>query len=485
MRRKPVFIGCMLAVLGAPSSLAFGPGGNVNFGLRQKQVSDNLQLRRINESKAQLLENGFHVTKFQLFSSQAQELETLGGSILTGPAVLQLQELTCSHDGGTTFQLEKVSHVIPGQAKIGLLGRNGCGKSTLLRIMAMETIPELKNTIDDIKYTGNVIKTNKQCRVAYVEQEPPSNNQVTVGAALLGITPADLDQPQLGGTTSPYEAAKRYKLAEMKMSSDPSLDADYRLASEAMDSTNGWFVLNKVEEVATKLRVSHLIESKLSEISGGERKRVALTAALITEPDVLLLDEPTNHLDLNAIRWLSDYLLSTKRLTCLVVTHDRAFLNQVCRDGILELDRGTLSSYEGTYERFLQAKQERLELEGAAFQAAKNKYKTELDWMRRQPQARETKSKARIDAFYKLQKAVQPRSADPKLTKIDAQEARRLGNTVLKCNGVSLKFDNKVMLDGFTYDFNRGDRIGIVGANGVGKVRACFVFRYCCLCAVS
>jgi ATPase subunit of ABC transporter with duplicated ATPase domains len=429
-------------------------------------------------------------------ASTTEEQSSLTSESMAGPAVLQLQGLTCSHDGGNTYQLQDVNYVLPQRAKIGLLGRNGCGKSTLLRIMAMEAadLPDQ----EDIKYTGQVI-SSKGIRVAYVEQEPPTPSDVTVGAALLGIhslKDSTITTASASSTaTSAYEAAKRYKLAEIRMSSSSTsskkmVEEEFRKASEVMEDVNGWFVWNKMEEVASKLRVSHLMESPLSSISGGERKRVALAAALLTEPDVLLMDEPTNHLDLHAIRWLSDLMTASaganSKMTCLVVTHDRAFLNQVCRDGILELDRGQLYAYEGTYETFLQSKEERLALEDQAHQARKSKFKTELDWMRRQPQARQSKSKARIDAFYKLETAMKPRAVDPSMSKIEGSSSQRLGNTVLKCKNLSLAFDgtttkgdeqqttstHRVILDDFTYDFNRGDRIGIVGPNGVGKVSA-------------
>jgi len=187
----------------------------------------------------------------------------------------------------------------------------------------------------------------------------------------------------------------------------------------------------------------------------------------------------TNHLDLGAIRWLSDLILEQKKMTVLVVTHDRAFLDQVCQDGILELDRGNLYAYDGTYANFLEAKEARWAMEDANLQTAKSKYKLELEWMRRQPQARQTKAKARIEAFYKLEKATKPTRSKSQLTLVDdasLKNRRRLGTTVLKCVGVSLSFqsnNNKgqgnIIVDDFTYDFNSGDRIGIVGKNGVGK----------------
>jgi len=237
-----------------------------------------------------------------------------------------------------------------------------------------------------------------------------------------------------------------------------------------MDSLDGWSVLTKSDEVATRLRVKELENSPLNTLSGGERKRVALASALVQEPDVLLLDEPTNHLDLSAIRYLSNLLGDRPKITLLTVTHDRSFLEDVC-DTILELDRGSLYSYQGNYANFLEKKAERLANEDAAINAAKNKYSAELKWMRKQPQGRQTKQKARQDAFYTLETSTKPRLLDPNLD-LGGEDGgqRRLGNNVLKLKNVSLKFgDDKVILDDFSYNFNKGDKIGIVGANGVGK----------------
>ncbi|KAL7554569.1 hypothetical protein ACHAWF_018030 [Thalassiosira exigua] len=176
---------------------------------------------------------------------------------------------------------------------------------------------------------------------------------------------------------------------------------------------------------------------------------------------------PTNHLDLAAIQWLSDLIAEKRKMTLLTVTHDRAFLEEVC-DGILELDRGRFYSYEGSYADYLRGKEERLANEDQAYREAKAKYRKELDWMRRQPQARQTKQKARSDAFYKLEKSTKPRVKDPSL-ELSEEGQRRLGGNILKLRNVSLSFgDNKIIKD-FSYDFNKGDKLGIVGRNGVGK----------------
>jgi ATP-binding cassette subfamily F protein uup len=229
-----------------------------------------------------------------------------------------------------------------------------------------------------------------------------------------------------GGVMSVYEAVRQYRIASLRAADDPD---GFASAAAKMDSTNGWDVLTKADEVSTRLRVKHLEDQPLSSLSGGERKRVALAAALVQEPDILILDEPTNHLDLAAIRWLSELIKEKRKMTLLTVTHDRAFLEEVC-NSILELDRGSFYTYEGSYATYLQRKEERLANEDQAFKEAKAKYKRELEWMRRQPQARETKQKARIEAFYKLEKSTKPRVKDPALELAEGQ--RRLGGNILK-----------------------------------------------------
>jgi len=306
------------------------------------------------------------------------------------PPAITVDSVTCSHDGGTTYQLQDVNYVLPCGGKIGLVGRNGCGKSTLLKILAESTTDTDNggfkiNQDEGVVYTGAVSK-GKGMRVAYVEQEPPMSSDVTVADALLGIVAmgGSGSSGEQQGKKTVYTAVRAYRLAAMNAEDDP--DA-FSSAMTDMDTLDGWTVLTKADEVATRLRVKHLEDSPLSTLSGGERKRVALASALVQEPDVLLMDEPTNHLDLSAIRWLSDLLKDRPKITVLTVTHDRAFLEDVC-DTILELDRGSLYSYQGNYANFLEMKSARLANEDANIQAAKTKYKGELEWMRRQPQGR-------------------------------------------------------------------------------------------------
>ncbi|KAI2499621.1 ABC transporter [Fragilaria crotonensis] len=339
------------------------------------------------------------------------------------PPAISIESLTCSHNGGETYQLNDVSYVLPRGSKQGLVGRNGCGKSTLLKILASACCGYQE---EGIVYQGKVTSP-RDVRVGFCEQEPLMPSDVTVADALLGVGTTNTETSD----GARFNVVRTYRLAFNQADQDP--DA-FAAASAAMDSYNAWSVLTKAEEIASKLRVHHL------------------------------QDKPY------PIQWLSDLILDNRKLTILVVTHDRAFLETVCRT-ILELDRGSLYSYDGNYAAFLEQKEARLALEDAALQNAKANYKTELEWMRRQPQARQTKSKSRIDAFYKLQQATKPRVLDPNLNLGELQGGRRrLGGTILKLNDVSLAFGpDKVLLDNFSYDFIKGDRIGIVGRNGVGK----------------
>lgn len=396
-------------------------------------------------------------------SSSSSTTDSMLSSAL--PPAISVDTLSCTHNGGETWQVKDVSFVLAQGAKAALIGINGSGKSTLLRIMAESTCGDdsfVDTSQEGMKYTGTV-SSPRTLKVAFVEQEPPMTSDVTVGDAILGIR--SFGAVQKKGSNSVFQIVRRYRIATENAEEDPD---EFTAASTAMDERDGWAVLTKAEEIATKLRIRHLQDQQLSKLSGGERKRVALAAALIQEPDVLLLDEPTNFLSLAGVQWLSDLLRENPKLTLLMVTHDRAFLDEVC-NCIYELDNGSIFKHDGDYADYLESKQARLVAEDAAAQAAKNKFKVELDWMRRQPQARQSKAKARIDAFHKLEQSSKPRPRDASLAiQADGTE-RRLGGKILQLRDVSLKFGDRVMLNEFSYDFCSGDRICLVGSNGVGK----------------
>lgn len=375
-----------------------------------------------------------------------------------------MEGLTCSHDSGTVYQLNDVSYILPRTRKIGLVGRNGCGKSTLMKILAETCCKDYEQDEQEpVPYTGSV-ECPRDVTVAFVEQEPLSPSDVTVADALLGIQSQKNNKAGTSANSkSVYQIVRNYGA----VCNAPEFDDDaFTSASAAMDTSDGWTVLTKADEIATRLRLDHLRDASLSKLSGGERKRVALGAALVQSPDVLLLDEPTNHLDLEAIQLLSDIIADERKMTVLCITHDRSFLNEVC-DRIIELDNGSIYGYEGNYADYLQGKEARWANEDAVQSSNKKKLSRELAWMRKQPSGRQSKSKARQEAFHKLAEMTKPRQVDPKL--VLANDDRRLGNNILKMENVSLKFGDRVLLDDFSYDFNAGDTLGIVGANGVGK----------------
>jgi ATP-binding cassette subfamily F protein uup len=419
---------------------------------------------------------------FAISTADSSSLST-SSSAAAAPPVLTVENLSCTHDGGETYQLQDVSYNLQRGRKVALIGRNGTGKSTFLKILHESYLNSVSSSSQqqqlaaakyreetNYKYTGNV-QIPKTVRVSMVDQEPPMPSDVTVGDAILGITKTLTTPASTTGVKngSLMDVVRNYRIASRIAQDNPEV---FVQASADMDAMGGsWDVLTKAEEIASKLKIYHLQDKPLSSLSGGERKRVALAAALIEEPDVLLLDEPTNFLSLAGVDWLAELLTSKSNpnLTILMVTHDRAFLEEVC-DCIVELDRGSLYEHQGTYSSYLEAKEERLALEDAAVANAKSKYRVEIEWMRRQPQARESKSKARIDAFYKLEKATKPRPRDPNLNLVEtAGGSRRIGTKILSMSSVGLQFGDRVMLDDFSYDFCFGDRICLAGANGVGK----------------
>ena len=238
----------------------------------------------------------------------------------------------------------------------------------------------------------------------------------------------------------------------------------YQKAFELMERHNAWDFETQYKQILSKLKLEDL-DKKVQHLSGGQRKRLSLAICLINKPDLLILDEPTNHLDLEMIEWLEDYFAKEK-ITLFMVTHDRYFLERVCNE-IIELDNGRLYKYKGNYSYYLQNKEERLALEATNLSKAKSLFKKELEWMRRQPKARTTKSKSRIDDFFEIKKRAHQRRKDHVvLLEINME---RLGSKVLELHKLQKSFGEKKILDGFDYVFKRGERIGIIGKNGTGK----------------
>jgi len=248
------------------------------------------------------------------------------------------------------------------------------------------------------------------------------------------------------------------------MEKNPEAGVDLSPFIEQMDALNAWDYEHQVKEILGKLGI-HTLDQKMGELSGGQKKRVALAQCLVVKPHVLILDEPTNHLDLEIIEWLEEYL-ATQNLTLLMVTHDRYFLDRVTNE-ILEIDAGQIFKYHGNYSDFLQQKSDREEQQAVTVGKAKNLLKKELEWMRRQPKARGTKAKYRIDAFYDVKE-----KASQTVTKSEMEvnlKSDRQGKKIMEIKHISKIFDDKKVIDDFSYVFQRKERIGIVGANGAGK----------------
>ncbi|GAB4395925.1 MAG: ABC-F family ATP-binding cassette domain-containing protein [Microscillaceae bacterium] len=338
---------------------------------------------------------------------------------------------------GEKVLFEQLSFGVQKGEKVALVAKNGSGKSTLMRILMGQEI------IDTGEY-----RFRKDMRVGFLPQEPDFGTLATVGQALL-----QSDNPLLNAVREYEEALEN---------SEDSARLTQALAR--MDDLKAWDFETRIKQILTRFEVGRLQQS-LDSLSGGQRKRVALARLLIDEPEFLLLDEPTNHLDLEMIEWLEEYLLTSNR-TLLMVTHDRYFLERVC-NRILELDGGQLYQYPGNYSYFLEQKELRQQQEGQTVSKARNLMRKELDWVRRQPKARGTKSKARLDAFEDLKKTAQKNIQKEELQL--GLPMQRLGKKVLELENVSKSWGDLVVLQDFSYIFKRRERVGIVGKNGVGK----------------
>lgn len=322
--------------------------------------------------------------------------------------------------------------------KVALLGRNGCGKSTLLRILAGKENPD-----------DGGVSLRKGIRTEFLDQEPVFDPEMDVRTALFT------------GEDPVLKVVARYETLSKADNPDP--DA-WQQAMEDMDQHNAWDYEARVEEVLGRLGI-HKLTQPVKELSGGQQRRLALARVLIQEPDFIILDEPTNHLDIDTVEWLEQFL-SGSTLTVLLVTHDRYFLDNICNH-LIELDQGQAYFYKGNYTYFLEKKAEREAQQDLDSDKARNLLRKELDWLRRQPKARTTKSKARIDAAHQLQEDARYASREKDIQLNFA--ARRLGSKILELHHISKAYPNLNLLDDFSYNFKKGERIGIVGPNGVGK----------------
>lgn len=354
---------------------------------------------------------------------------------------LSVENLSKSY--GTKTLFEDITFGVSQGDKTALIAQNGTGKSTLLQIIAGEE-----------RQDSGEISTRNGIKIGFLEQDPDLDPTKTI------------DEFITEGTSEMMQAIQNYEDAIEKQAEDFSEENQqlYEKAAAKMDSLDAWDVKQRMTTILSKLDINHLDQS-ISSLSGGERKRVALAFVLLDDPDFLIMDEPTNHLDVEMIEWLESYLAKSNT-TLLMVTHDRYFLDRVCNH-IVEMEGGKLYNHKGNYEYFLLKKAEREEVERKEVAKAGQLYKKELDWMRRQPKARTTKSKDRIDRFYDTEKRASDQPDDAEM-QLDVNMAR-MGKKVIDVKNISKSYDDLVILDDFNYSFKRGERIGIIGKNGAGK----------------
>ncbi|MCI5715731.1 MAG: ABC-F family ATP-binding cassette domain-containing protein [Bacteroidales bacterium] len=338
---------------------------------------------------------------------------------------------------------ENIGFGINKGQKTALVAANGSGKSTLLKILAG------KEPYDDGK-----LSFRKNISVAYLEQQPLQGVQASIMDVIF-----ESDSPLM-------KTVKRYEQAVRAVQRDPSPKVQQELtnAISEMDSISAWNYESEVKEILGKLQIDDL-EQSVATLSGGERKKVALCMVLLSNSEVLLLDEPTNHLDIQMIEWLENYL-SKANQSLLVVSHDRYFIDAISTD-IYELDNCTINKYHGNFAYYLEKKAERQQQQAAWQAKARNLYKKELEWIRRMPQARGTKSRSRIEAFEQLEQQLQQKVEQE--SKTFSVKSRRIGSKILEINNITKTYDDRVIIDDFSHTYKRGDKIGIVGSNGCGK----------------
>ncbi|RYD80052.1 MAG: ABC transporter ATP-binding protein [Sphingobacteriales bacterium] len=322
--------------------------------------------------------------------------------------------------------------------RVALVGINGAGKSTLLKLLA-ERFPPLE---------GKIVK-NKAVKIGFLDQEPQFTEGFSISDHIFSL---ENKQQQL---IKEYE-----ELIENPNPDEKTLNRLY----EELSEHNAWEYEHEIKTILNRMGITHL-QQKISTLSGGQKKRLALAKLLIEDPEILVLDEPTNHLDIDTIEWL-EKLLTTGQKTILLVTHDRYFLDNVCNT-IVELDRGKIFNYNGNYAYYLEKKSEREALDATVQHKNEQLLKKELEWMRRMPQARGTKSNARINAFYDLEEKTKKKSDNQSVTL--QMKMSRQGGKIIEVEHIAKSFDGRPIINDFSYTFKKGDRIGLAGKNGTGK----------------
>jgi ATP-binding cassette subfamily F protein uup len=354
---------------------------------------------------------------------------------------LQAEHLSKAY--GEKVLFEDISFGIDKGQKVALIARNGTGKSSLMRILAGH------ESADSGKVT-----TRTDLRIAFLEQNPSWNSSLTVLDAIFN---------------SDHEAMKalrdyEYAIDRLRVQPDDKFEKLLSDSMHRMDATGAWEYETKAREILGLFDI-HDLSQTIGELSGGQKKKIALAHTLVGEPDLLLLDEPTNHLDFEMIEWLEDHL-SRESLSLLLVTHDRYFLDNVC-DTILELENNTISQYKGNYSYYLEKKVEREQMEEQSTEKARNLYRIELEWIRRMPKARTTKSKSRIASFDDIKEKAWGRHEEKSIQ--FGVNANPLGGKIIEVDNISKRFGDFIAIDDFSYIFKRGEKIGVVGLNGAGK----------------
>ncbi len=349
--------------------------------------------------------------------------------------LLSVENISKSY--GELVLFENLSFGVNKDQKIALIAKNGSGKSAILNILSGTDSPD-----------NGMVNYRNGLKVSFLSQEPHLPEDSTIEECILA------------SDSEVLKAIANYEKALHNME-----DADkYQQAFDAMDRLQAWDFESQYQQILSKLKLDDL-SVKVSTLSGGQRKRLALANALLNKPDLLILDEPTNHLDLEMIEWLEAYF-TKESITIFMVTHDRYFLERVCNE-IVELDQGELFTYKGNYAYYLEKKEARISQEQVEQHKSKRLFKKELEWMRRQPKARTTKSKSRIDDFAEIKSRASKRREDHEVQlEIDME---RMGSKVLECHKLHKSFNELTILKGFEYNFLKGERIGIIGKNGTGK----------------